>query len=85
MKRAEALELMAEGWELSVSRDTSGDARVTIQKGGAGHGGEVRRVSWTVYKAMRKRNEIVKVIEKEKDRRFWRDRYALANMNSESI
>lgn len=78
MKRTEALKLMAEGWELAVTRGVRGDARVSVQKGGAGRGGEVKTVSWAVYEAMRKRNEIVKVVEAEKDRKFWRDRYKLS-------
>lgn len=77
MKRVEALKLMAEGWELSVTRDIRSGATVQVQKGGAGRGGEVRRLSWTVYEAMKKRGEIEKVEETEATRRFWRDRYRL--------
>ena len=78
MKRIEALKLMAEGWELAKLSGTRGDAHIVVQKGGQGRGGEVRTVSWTVYEAMLKRNEIEKVEEPESQRKFWRTRYRLS-------
>lgn len=81
MNRVTVLKLMAEGWELGVANDSRG-ARVSIQQGGQCKGGESRTVSWTVFAAMKKRGEIVRVQEPENQRKFWLTRYALSGVGA---
>jgi hypothetical protein len=59
----ETLDLLRNGWELGV-HESLGSVRIRIQHGGVGRGGEVRRVTKSVFDALLAAGRIVEVRRK---------------------